>query len=220
MNIGKSEIIVILIILLSFLISIYFYPAMPEKMSSHWNIRGEVDGYMSKFWSLFLIPIISSAIFLLFVIIPKIDPLKANIAKFRNYYNGLIVLIIVFLFYLYILTILWNLGITFSMLQFLSPAFGIVLFYCGILLKKAKRNWFIGIKTPWTISNERVWNKTHKLGGRLFKISGIIAFLGIFFQHYAIFLIIVPVILVTIYTYIYSYFEYQKEIKKRKRVRK
>jgi uncharacterized membrane protein len=95
--------------------------------------------------------------------------------------------------------------------QVLSPAFGILFFYCGILIEKVKRNWFIGIKTPWTLSNEKVWDKTHQLGGKLFKIVGIIAFLGIIFPNYTFFLILFPVIAVSIYTVVYSYFEYQKE---------
>jgi len=213
MNMIKSEIILLVIILLSFIVGIYFYPQMPEKMASHWNTQGQVDGYMSKFWGLFLMPLISAGLFLLFITIPKIDPLKHNIEKFRKYYDGFVVLIIVFLFYLYLLTIFWNIDIRFSMTQLLAPAFGILFYYCGILTENAKRNWFIGIRTPWTLSNDAVWNKTHKIGGKLFKAAGVIAFVGIFFQNYALFFVLVPVILVAAYTTIYSYIEYQKEMK-------
>jgi len=209
----KSEIIVLGIILLSFIVGIYLYPQMPEKMASHWNAKGEVDGYMSKFWGLFLMPLISVGLFLLFIAVPKIDPLKHNVEKFRRYYDGFIVLIIVFLFYLYLLTIFWNIGIRFEMIQLLVPAFGILFYYCGILTENAKRNWFIGIRTPWTLSNDVVWDKTHKIGGKLFKAAGIVAFMGIFFQSYALFFVLVPVILVAVYTVIYSYVEYQKEMK-------
>ena len=207
----KSNLIILAIILISFIIGLYIYPQMPEKMASHWNFKGEVDGYISRFWGLFLMPFISVVLFLLFLLIPKIDPLKANIEKFRKYFDGFVVLIILFLFYLYLLTIFWNFGVKFSMNQVLPPAFGILFFYCGILIEKAKRNWFIGIRTPWTMSSEKVWEKTHKIGGRLFKISGIIALLGIFFPGLALFFVLIPVIFVVIYTVIYSYFEYRKE---------
>ena len=187
---------------------------MPEKIASHWNVQGQVDGYMSKFWGLFLMPLISAGLFLLFIAIPKIDPLKTNIEKFRKYYDGFITLTIIFLFYLYLLTIFWNMGIRFDIIQLLAPAFGILFYYCGILTENAKRNWFIGIRTPWTLSNDAVWDKTHKIGGKLFKISGIVVLFGIFFRNYALFFILVPVILVAIYTTIYSYVEYQKELAK------
>ena len=184
---------------------------MPEKIASHWNAQGQVDGYMSKFWGLFLMPLLSMILFLLFIAIPKIDPLKHNIEKFRKYYDGFVVLIIVYLFYVYLLTIFWNIGIRFSMVQPLAPAMGILFYYIGILTENAKRNWFIGIRTPWTLSSEKVWEKTHKIGGKLFKTAGAFAFIGVFFQSYALFFILVPIILVAAYTIIYSYFEYQKE---------
>ena len=72
----KSENIIIGIILISFAIGIYVFPEMPEKIASHWNAKGEVNGYMPKFWGIFLMPIISAGLFLIFVIIPRIDPYK------------------------------------------------------------------------------------------------------------------------------------------------
>jgi uncharacterized membrane protein len=207
----KSEIIILLIILLSFTVGIYLYPQMPGKMASHWNIRGQVDGYMPKFWGLFLMPIISVFLLLLFILIPRIDPLKENIKKFRNYFDWFIILITLFLFYLYLLTIFWNRGARFDMVLLLTPAFGILFYYAGILIENAKQNWFIGIRTPWTLSSEKVWDKTHKLGGKLFKTAGVISFFGILFKNYSLFFVIIPVLIFSIYTVIYSYFEYQKE---------
>ena len=209
----KSEIIIFVIILISFALGICLFSQLPEKMASHWNIRGEVDGYLPKFWGLFLMPFISIVLFSLFILIPKIDPLKANIEKFRKYFDIFIILIILFLFYIYLLTIFWNFGLRFNMGQLMVPALAILFYYCGILVEKAKRNWFIGIRTPWTLSNDKVWERTHKIGGKLFKIAGVIAILGIFFPNFAFFFVLVPVILFAIYTIIYSYFEYQKEVK-------
>ena len=213
MEFKKINIILVSLVLFSFGIGIYFYPQMPEKMASHWNFKGEVDGCLSKFWGLFLMPIILIGVVLLYLIVPKLDPLKENIEKFRKYFDGFIVLLLLFLFYLYVLTIFWNLGLKFDIGQAIIPALAILFYYCGILLEKAKRNWFIGIRTPWTLSNDMVWEKTHKIGGKLFKIAGIVAILGIFFQKYILFFIFVPIILVVVYTTIYSYTEYQKEIK-------
>jgi len=106
----KINIIALGIILISFLLGIYLYPSMPEQMASHWNAQGEVDDYMSKFWALFLMPLMSLGLLLLFLVIPKIDPLKQNIEKFRKYFDGFIVLMLGFLFYVYLLTIFWNLA--------------------------------------------------------------------------------------------------------------
>ncbi len=179
MKISKYEIAIILIIVVSFAVGAYFYPQMPERIASHWNEQGQVDGYMSKFWGLFLMPFISIGMALLLVFIPRIDPLKANIEKFRKYFDGFIVLIVLFLFYLYLLTIFWNLGARFDMGQVLAPALGVLFYYCGVLVGKTKRNWFVGIRTPWTLSSDTVWDKTHKLGAKLFKVAGIIALCGV-----------------------------------------
>ena len=147
------------------------------------------------------------------MVIPRIDPYKSNIEKFRKYYDNFVLLIIVFLFYIYLLTIFWNMSYRFNVITLLSPAFAILLYYSGVLIENAKMNYFIGIRTPWTLSSEKVWDKTHKIGGKLFKIAGIIAIAGILFQSYAIFFILVPVLLAAIYSVVFSYIEYQKEIK-------
>ena len=207
----KSELIIVVIILLSFTVGIHYYPQMPDRIATHWNAQGQVDGYMSKFWGLFPMPIISVGLLLLFILIPTMDPLKSNIQQFRKYFDGFVVLIMVFLFYLYLLTIFWNSGYRFNIIVFLSPAFAILFYYTGILIENTKRNWFIGIRTPWTLSSDRVWDKTHKIAGKLFKIAGIVALGAIFFETAAIFFIIVPVIIISIYAIVYSYFEYQKE---------
>ena len=68
------------------------------------------------------------------------------------------------------------------MTKFIIPAFAVLLFYIGILIKHAKRNWFIGIRTPWTLSSDKVWDKTHALGGKLFQVSAVITLGGIFFD--------------------------------------
>jgi uncharacterized membrane protein len=159
-------------------------------------------------------PIVSLAMFLLFLLIPKIDPLKANIEKFRKYYNSFIALIILFLFYVYLLTIAWNFGYRFNMAYFMVPALAVLFYWSGTLIEKSKRNWFIGIKTPWTISNDVVWEKTHKLGGKLFKAAALLSLLGLFFGSLAFWFTILPVLVFSVYLLFYSYFEYQKEIKK------
>ena len=206
----KSISAILVIILASFIIGIWLYPDMPEQMPSHWNAAGQVDGYMPRFWGLFLMPLISVGLLLLFMAIPRIDPLKRNIEKFRKYFDSFVVLIIAFLFYVYLLILAWALGYRFNMMYMMLPALGFLFYYMGILMEHVKRNWFIGIRTPWTLSSDRVWDKTHKLGAKLFKASGVIAVIGILFGEHAIWFVLVPVIVSAIYLIVYSYFEYRK----------
>lgn len=212
------QILIIILILVSLLMGAYLYPFMPEMMASHWDANGMVDGYMPKFWGSFLMPVISAILFLTFMLIPKIDPLKENIARFRGHFDPFILLLFIFLFYIYILTMLWNLGYRFHIIQLLAPAFGLIIYYAGVMMENAKQNWFIGIRTPWTLSSEAVWDKTNRLAGKLFKVAGVLALLGVVFPEYAVFLILVPVILAAFYPIIYSYQEYKQEMKAGSRV--
>ena len=159
-------------------------------------------------------PVITLGMLLLFLVIPQIDPLKANIAQFREYFNAFIALMVVFLDYMHILTILWNLGYdNFNMGTAMLPAMGLLFIFAGIMMGKAKRNFFIGIRTPWTLSNDRVWDKTHQLGSKLFILSGVLALLGAFFADYAVWFILVPVLGSTLFLLVYSYVLYQQETK-------
>ncbi|PIZ83567.1 hypothetical protein COX97_00890 [Candidatus Pacearchaeota archaeon CG_4_10_14_0_2_um_filter_05_32_18] len=208
---NKLRIIAVAIIVLLFLIGMLSYQYLPDKIASHWNSQGDVDGYMPKFLGIFLVPIIAVGLFLLFILVPKIDPLKENYKKFKNYYDSFILVMIIFMLYVYLLTIIWNFGIKFNMTSTLIPAVGALFIYIGIILRNIKRNWFIGIRTPWTISSDRVWSKTHKLGSKLFIISGIITILGIFFPKYMIWFILIPVVISSIVCVVYSYLEFRKE---------
>lgn len=213
MKTKNIQILISCFVLVSFLLGAYLYPIMPERMASHWDASGSVNGYMSKLWGLFLMPVISTVLFLAFLVIPRIDPLKENIAEFRAYYDLFILLLFGFLFYIYLLTIFWNLGYRFNIIQLMAPAIGLLIFYAGVMMENAKQNWFIGVRTPWTLSSERVWNKTNRLAGKLFKAAGILAMLGAVFPEQAILLILVPVILAGIYPIVYSYQEYRREIR-------
>lgn len=211
MKLRKSEIISLIIIIISAIIGIYFYPRLPEKIASHWNTQGEVNGYMPKFWGVFLMPMISAVMWLIFLIIPKIDPKKENIEKFRKYFDRFIILLFLFLLYIYILTLYWNLGNQFDFIRFLLPVFAILFYFTGDLISKSEMNWTIGIRTPWTLSSETVWKKTHTLGGKLFKASAIITLVGLFFPSIAFWFTIIPVIIFSIFIIAYSYFAFRKE---------
>jgi len=213
MSMKRSETAVIGMIVLSFIMGIYLYNIVPEEMASHWNARGDVDDYMSKFWGLFLMPIVSAGMFILLKVIPTIDPLKKNVDKFRRYFDHFILLIIGFLFYIHILTLLWNLGIEVNMSYGVIPAVSAIMFYAGVMTEHSKRNWFIGIRTPWTLSSDRVWEKTNKMGGKIFKIFALLMVAGMFFEGYLVFFIMVPIFILLIWIMVYSYTEYQKEKK-------
>jgi uncharacterized membrane protein len=152
---------------LSFLAALLVYPQLPDPAASHWGANGEVNGYISAFWAAFLMPLLTTGLFLLLMAIPNIDPLKANIAQFRGIYNTFIALFLVYMLYVYALTLIWNLGYdNFDIGMAIMPAICLFFIFLGVLMCRAKRNFFIGIRTPWTLSSDTVWAKTHALGSK------------------------------------------------------
>jgi uncharacterized membrane protein len=214
MSTRTSLIIVTILIVASTLAGLLLWNQLPEPMASHWGVDDQVNGYMSKFWGVFLMPVITIAMLLMFLVVPSIDPLKANIATFRDYFNAFIALIVAFMVYIYGLTLVWNLGYTnFRMSTAMLPAMGLLFIFVGVMIGKAKRNYFIGIRTPWTLSSDKVWDETHRIGGKLFIASGVLALLGAFFPDYAFWFIMVPVLGTALFTVVYSYILFQREPK-------
>ena len=213
MSTRNTLIITLLLIAAQAVFSIAVYNQLPVQMASHWGVNDQVNGTLARFWGAFLMPIISLCMLGLFLLIPGIDPHKANIAQFRGPFNLFIVLMTAFLTYVHGLTIAWNLGFTgFQMTTALLPALGLLFIFLGYLLAKAKRNFFIGIRTPWTLSSDTVWDKTHALGSKLFIACGIIALFGAFFGGIlAMLLLLIPLLGSAVFLIIYSYFLYHQE---------
>lgn len=206
----KKRWIIIGLILASALLGLYFYPQLPDPMVSHWGIYGEPNGTMPKFWAILVMPILSAFILLLFWAIPKIDPLASNIKKFSSYYDNFAVLIVGFLAYIQALMVLWNLGFLFSMTSFIGIGLGALFYYTGVFIENSKRSWFVGIRTPWTMSSDKVWDKTNRLGGKLFRAGGILTIIfGVLFGDY-ILVPVVYIIAVSIALVVYSYIEFRK----------
>ena len=214
MSTRSTLILALLMIVAATVFSLAVYNRLPAMVASHWDVNDQVNGTMSRFWGAFLMPVIALAMLGLFLLIPSIDPLKANIAKFRGTFNAFIALIIAFLLYVHVLTVLWNLGVqSFRMSTALLPGIGLIFIFAGVLMRKAKRNFFIGIRTPWTLSSDHVWDQTHRLGAVLFIISGVLALLGVFLPGQASWWLLAPVLISSLFLMVYSYVLWREETK-------
>jgi uncharacterized membrane protein len=213
MTTKNTSIIALIMIALALLAGALLWDRLPDQMASHWNINDQVNGTMPKFWGVFLMPLITLGMLVLFLVIPSIDPLKANIAQFRESFNLFIVLIIAFMLYIHGLTLAWSLGYqNFKMSAAMLPFMGVLFIAVGFMLRKAKRNFFIGIRTPWTLSSDSVWAKTHQLGSVLFMASGVLAIIGGFFGGLiAFWLMFIPLIGSSLFLVVYSYVLYRSE---------
>ena len=198
------------LVALSAVASVLAAPALPDQVVSHWNAAGEPDGTMAKSAALALLPALAAVLLGLFAILPRIDPLGENVADFRAYYDWFVVLLSAFVFVLHVGIIAYNLGYRFDFTAFVLLGVAGLLYYVGILLEHAGRNWFVGIRTPWTLSSEEVWDRTHALGSRLFKLSAVLAVVGLAFGDYAVYFLLVPALLTAGVTMVYSYVLYER----------
>lgn len=177
----KSDIYNVVLIVIAFLINIAVYSKLPDQIPTHWNVAGEIDGYSSKVFGAFMAPVIMLVVWLGMKFLPNIDPKKKNYEKFDSSYSIIICLLTSFFFVLHLLTITVSLGYDISINKVIPLIIGILFIILGNYMPKSKSNFFYGIKTPWTLTSDVSWRKTHRLGGKLFVIAGIIVVISSIF---------------------------------------
>ena len=200
------------IIAAAVILSVISYPSLPERVVSHWNFQGQADGYTSRDFHVWFFPALLVGVYLLFRYLPKFDPKKERYQEFSGVYEIFKSLIITVLFISYGTATIYNLGWEVNVGAIIGTTVGLLMIILGNYLGKIKRNWFVGVKTPWTLSSENVWNKTHRLAGYLFVVWGVsIIFCPWLSPFWASVLFIGGAILATIGTMLYSYILYRQE---------
>jgi uncharacterized membrane protein len=161
------------LVLLGLLAGALAWPELPATMDVHWNAAGEADGTAPRAVGVLLLPVLAALLMGVFAVLPRIDPLGDNVEAFRGYYNGFVLLLVAFLTAVHGIVLAGNLGVDVPIVPLSFVATGALLAYAGVLLGHAEPNWFVGIRTPWTLSSERVWEETHAVAGPLFVGAGV-----------------------------------------------
>ncbi len=208
----KKELPIIAIVLIPFVYLAYIWNQLPEKVPVHWNINGEIDRYGDKS-ELLLIPfLLPFLIYIIFSVIPKIDP-KNKLNQMGNKLQNLKFLMTTFMSALALFIIYSAKNQSFSNPNLIVALIGLFYIILGNYLKTIKANYFIGIRTPWTLENEKVWKKTHELAGKMWFVGGILVLINTLFlekqTNFLIFMIITGII--AIVPIVYSYVLYKKE---------
>lgn len=200
----------IILIVVMFAISFYMYPSLPDQIPIHWNASGQVDGWGAP-QTIFLFPVIVALVYGLFLAIPKIAVYKKNIQDFKHF-ESMKFMLIVFLSAFYLATLFATQGYDFKMNYVFMPAIALLLLYFGYIMKDMKRNYFIGIRTPWTLASDHVWKKTHELGGKVFVKLGILMLMGVFVPaKYMLWFILLPILVAVGIMIVYSYIIWKRE---------
>jgi len=196
----------------SLLSGLYFYSRFPERVPSHWGVSGQVDGWSSPFTAAFLMPVMIAAIYLLLLFVPGLDPKRDRYQEFGRVYHIFKNTIIGFMVALYFLVGLNGIGYDLPIGALVPAMVGVMFILIGNYMSKLRLNWFIGARTPWTLSSENVWNKTNRLSGKLFVLGGLLMLAETVLPiSWRMPVLIFIVLLVALIPFIYSYFAYSKE---------
>lgn len=211
----KKDWLILILILIGFALGAYFYPSLPDKVPTHWNASGQVNGYGSKLFGAFGLPAISLAMYLMFLVLPYIDPKKKNYAEFKSTYQFLKYLLIIFFLGIEVMTLLIASGVIVNKPIFIQIMVSLLFILIGNVMGRFKHNYFVGIRTPWTLANEEVWRKTHRLAAPLWVLGGVmnilLAFTGISFNGIGF---VVIIAMISIVPMGYSYLAYQQIVKR------
>lgn len=172
-----------LVLAFMYLVSLWAWVQIPAgtQVPIHWNVQGEVDGYGSKFWGLLLLPLVNTGIVLLFIAIPRLEPRRQNLLRSMKAYTRFWAAFLVFMLVLHLALVAATLGYG-ARIELIVPIMvGVLFIIIGNYMGKIRSNFLMGIRTPWTLSSELAWNKTHRLGGKMFMLTGALTILAALF---------------------------------------
>ena len=205
----KKEIPFLAIALIPFVYLIYIWNRLPEKVPMHWNGAGEIDRYGDKKELLVTLFMLVGITYFVFLIIPSIDP-KQKLQNMGNKLNNLRMILTLFMSGLAVF-ILYSVQQKTSNPAFVFSIIGLLFAFLGNYFKTIKPNYFIGIKTPWTLENEEVWKKTHLMGGKLWFVGGLLMALTFVLPNKIQFYTFMGIVaVITIVPIVYSYLEFKK----------
>ncbi len=156
----------------------WLWSSLPAQVPSHWNVHGEVDGHMPRVWAAAFAPLTVAALALLTWLLPVISPRRFRIEPFAPVFTGLMLVVQGFMLVVGVCMLLAGAGYALPMPKIVMLGVAALIMIMGNYMGKLRRNFFAGIRTPWTITSEATWERTHRLAGRLFVLAGLVVLVG------------------------------------------
>ncbi len=209
MKINRNQLLSLALVLGAFLLTAVLYPRLPERVPTHWGLSGRPDQYTGKPWGPFAIPLAMAALYVVLSLVPAISPRGFRIEQFKRAFDVVRTSVIGFLFLIMTLVHLAALGTRVAMDRYVFAAVGLLLMVLGNYMGKFTKNFFVGIRTPWTLASDEVWLRTHRLGGKLFVLAGLALIIcGV--AGFGLVAVIVATAIATLVPVIYSYVLYRR----------
>jgi uncharacterized membrane protein len=205
----------VFLVAIAMIASIIVYPKLPNRVPTHFDIRGNPNAFGPKWVPTVIFPVIILALWGLMRGLPKIDPRRANYAKMQDTYDLVVSLVLTMVTALHLLILAGTVGSHVPFVRLIPAVVGVTFIAIGNLLPRAKPNWWFGIRTPWTLSNDRVWERTHRVGGYVMTLIGVLAVISSFFATEVAFVAFMVVAgAMTLGLIAYSYFAWKQETAK------
>jgi uncharacterized membrane protein len=184
------------------------YTDLPAQIPTHWNAAGEIDDYSPKGWGIVMLLGMGVLVWVIMKLIPVISPKGYRTETFAEIVNLFQVVLVAFMSGICMLVLLESYGINVRINESIFIGVGLLLFILGNYMTKMRKNFFLGIRTPWTLASDEVWSRTHRVGGPIFMAGGLLlvisAFLPIRAEAMATVIVIIALVPV-----VYSYFVYR-----------
>jgi uncharacterized membrane protein len=175
----RAIMLCVLMILAMAAVTAYYYPSLPEIIPVHWNAAGKVNGYGGR-WQLWLAgPGTMTGMLLFAMAIPWLSPEKFEVKSFPETYSYIMAAVVALFGGIEIIMLCGALGVQLPTVRVLLALILLAQVFIGNSMGKVRRNFFIGIRTPWTLASEAVWYATHRLAARLMVASGLLGLLAV-----------------------------------------
>jgi uncharacterized membrane protein len=193
-------------------VSLWVYPQLPPTVATHWNMRGVADGFSSRAVAVSIMPLVIIGLTGLFNVLPKLDPRRENYTKFVGTYWLIANAVILFILIGHGMIVATGLGYPVQVDRFMPIGIGLIFIVVGNYLTRVEPNWFVGIRTPWTLSSDTVWRKTHRTGGWLMVLGGLVIAASVFLPHGAFLpLLIAAILIMAVIPIVQSYVLWKRE---------
>lgn len=212
-SMSPATLLAVLIIIVQILVSIVTYPFMPDSVPSHWDASGQVNGYLPKLVNALLYPLLSIGIYALVRVLMTIGP-RLGYQNQRKASIGIINLILdgvlLFMLIVQLTTTAVALGVPIDLTFVICLSISVLFIFLGNYMGKLRRNFWAGIRTPWTLASDVVWERTHRLGGWLFVLAGLLGVIMSFIPALRLWGLMVVIFIIVIALVVYSYVIYQR----------
>ena len=179
MRLTRTLIVSVVFVLIAALAAVWLYPQLPARLPVHWDLQGHVNGYMPRFWGAAFPALMIFALAMVTALLPLISPRRFGITPFMSAYGIVMLGVQGVVLVVGLCTLLDGAGYALPMPTVAFLSVGVLLMVIGNYMGKLRRNFFIGIRTPWTLASDAVWERTHRLGGWLFMLAGLVMVVGV-----------------------------------------